>query len=665
MVTQLNGSPDQRGLPAVLAAVLPRGYKFGVHHLSTPPTRTEALCSAPPDTHPDKTFVEKHFLAISIDSRQRQAGGHDGGAIATGAGGPLQSDGDDDSYSQVLVLAIEVFIFTTAYASTFFVSKADSTGYLKLLGLPPGTPSPIKDICGAFISFLVAHRRRAGIQCVVNLFARAQNQYLFPGSVENAGKHVLDDRGLVRWWCKVLDLLVERERDGSNAVNDSGKQARKIWDSVRGYLVVPGLDHYETRAFLPRHPPGIGPVSPHWTLGHPTRLISHYCREYDWVPPRCLIPRYPDDPKSRFRDELDAEADRDKTRRLKETGAWKSVRTVDEFWDMMAFRQECSSGRLTGFIWVVLDPAKSEEDARESGANSTRDMINSAQADSQDTTMQTPTPSASFDSSSLSLSQLPPGTPPKRLARGGSVTTPSSAGSTNKAARAPTSPTSPSLRPKQPDGKKKSKRPRQLTGPIRPRDPLVKTASRNYLLSRTPTTSAYYWWPADRPGRGQVVVDETGYKRSVELLLRLDFATLPLAVGSTRRWVTEVATAAGVFWDKDAAKGKKDEQLQSRWGMVVEATREVTVMASGGASGGKAGAVAGGVNNLTGLVKRKRPAPDQAEALLSASPAAATAMAGPGSDGSQTGERPSVTAAAARVNVLDSGLVRKKKKMVE
>ncbi len=57
--------------------------------------------------------------------------------------------------------------------------------------------------------------------------------------------------------------------------------------------------------------------------------------------------------ESRFWDELDEEAA--SSADMKKTGNWKSVKSLDMFWEMMAYRQECSSGRMTGFIWLVFD----------------------------------------------------------------------------------------------------------------------------------------------------------------------------------------------------------------------------------------------------------------------------------------------------------------------
>ncbi len=257
---QVNGSSTS-ALLEKLAAVLPAGHKFGIHHLSTPPARTDPLFSAPPGEQPDKTYWENHFLAVSIDVPHGAAPSR----RASSAGG----ESKQAQKQRVFVLALEIFIFTTAYSTTLFVSKADSTGYLQLLQLPKGAPSPIREISSTFVTHLLEHRRREGIQLVVSLFARSQNQYLFPLSVENKGKHVLDDRGLVKWWCRVLDPLLLQPKSNEH------------WESVKGYLIVPGLERNEVRFFLPRGPA----AHEHWILGHPMERISHYTKEFDWVPP--------------------------------------------------------------------------------------------------------------------------------------------------------------------------------------------------------------------------------------------------------------------------------------------------------------------------------------------------------------------------------------------
>ncbi|KAF5013448.1 hypothetical protein FDECE_560 [Fusarium decemcellulare] len=542
--------PDTSDLRSRLAPVLPSGHEFSIYHISTPPTKTDPLYSPPPNERPERTYCENHFLAVSIEAPEQafESNGTPESAV-------------NGSKKQVLVLGVEVFIYTTARSTTLFVSKADSTGYLNLLKLPKGTPSPIREVCGTFVGFLVEKRKRKDVQFVINLFARAQDQYLFPGSVEYSGKHVLDDRGLIKWWCRVLDPLL----------GPAPKTTEALWKSAKGYIVVPGLETYETRALTPRK------ADSAWELTHPLERISHYYREFDWVPPRCLIPHFPDDPKSRFRDELDEEAASSMT--MKTTGSWKSVKTLDMFWEMMAYRQECSSGRMTGFIWLVFDD-KEEAPAIKS------------EESSQSTLAPPETPKKQR------IVQITPSTTPRKLF-------PSKADTAEKA------------KPK----KKKKPNKKTLKGPIIARQPRVKTHSRNYLLDQHTTTAYYSWTPE---GRGEKIVGESDYKRIVELLLHLDFATLNKAVGSTRRWLSEV--------------GSRD-----KWGVVVTGTREVPAVEAGEKKE---------VNNLSGLVKRKRTdsAPEEVQNKVN--------VLGAG----LVKKKPKEEASEQDVNVLSVGLVRKKPK---
>ncbi|KAK9780436.1 putative Histone acetylation protein-domain-containing protein [Seiridium cardinale] len=533
---------------------LPKGIKFTAHHLSTPPTITEPLCYPPAypaaqtnnsdsqsDTRarkPLKTYCEKHFLTVSIDA--------------------------PESKDQVLALALEIYIYTTAHLSIIFVSKADSTGYLELLKLPKGTPSPIREVTTTFISYLVANRRRRGIQFVVNLFARSQSQYLFPGSVKNSGKHILDDRGLVKWWCRVLNPLLQ----------DGGADKKK-WDKIHGYLIIPGLDDYETRAFLPR----TAAASKQWTLGHPLERISPYISDPvtygSNIPARCIIPTYPDDPKARFVQELEEST----SEKAKLVGGWKSPRTLDQFWEMMSFRQECSSGRLTGFIWLVFDPPTSTQ--RSTAASGTE---RSEAAFIQ-------SPNASFSAPPATPRTTRPLTPESSQGRLESTVTPSSA----------------PITPIKPRAKKLKKK--ALKGRIIPRQPKVKTQQRARFPKESET--AYYYWPEE--GRGQVVLDESGYTRAVELLLHLEFGTLEQAITSSTRWTKEVNF--GKSWSLEII-GQCEPPIRP------------TVSSTGKA-----------VNDLSSMIKKKRPAPDAIP------------------------DRPEVpTAEGAAVNTLGGSLIRKKAK---
>lgn len=517
-------------LPDLLADALPKEFAFKLYHVSTPPEKSEALYSATPGERPDKTYCESHFLAISIN---------------TGAA-------SEDDGGEVLAFAIEVLIYSTAYSTTLFVSKADSTGYLHLLNLPRGAPSPLKKISSIFLAYLTEKRARKGIKTVVSLFARAQDQYLFPGSVENNGKHVLDDRGLVKWWCHVLDPLLR------------GSTNSQVWDekAISGYLLVPGLDKYEVMQMLPSSGATINSGGG-WAVGHPLKDITRYHGD---IPPRSLIPHFPDDPKARFLDELDDESARSQGQ--SQSGHWKSVKSLDQFWEMMAFRQECSAGRMVGFIWVVFSPLSEPEPFSNDQGPSTESM--SLRAADNDI------------SEAIQASQETQSTHHDR----------------------------------HPSNKKK-----KLSGPIASRQPRIKTEHRTYAFA-IPEQTAYYTWPA--PSHGQIVLESKDYKRTNELLLRLDFSTLNFAKGSTRRWISEVRAEA-------------TSPMVSAFGAVISGRTELVKPDKTATSG---------ITTLNaGVVRKKRKAGAEENTVASAQDAAVV------SDSS-----------APKINVLGAGMVRKKAK---
>ncbi|KAF3023179.1 hypothetical protein E8E14_014227 [Neopestalotiopsis sp. 37M] len=585
MATASRPLPEAGALVAELAQVLPKDAKFTAYHISTPPTITEPLCYPPAKTRtqaststsqndlrarkPLKTYCEKHFLAIAICP--------------------------PGSTEQVLAFALEVYIYTTAHSSTLFVAKADSTGYLGLLNLPKGTPSPIREVTTTFISYLVANRARKGIQFVVNLFARSQSQYLFPGSVKNDGKHILDDRGLVKWWCRVLNPLLEGENTDT----------QKRWNNIHGYLIIPGLDDYETRAFLPR----TANAAKYWTLGHPLERISPYISDPvtygNNIPARCVIPTYPDDPKARFVEELEETT----AEKAKLSEGWKMPRSLDQFWEMMAFRQECSSGRLTGFIWLVFDPDSPRRPfpTVEGAARSTATAV-SAQL-GRPPRLLTPEPSQGMLEA---------------------MVTPPSVHST------PVNTT----KVKADERRTKRKAKKALKGPIIPREPKVKTHQRAHFPKQTET--AYYSWPVE--GRGQVILDESGYTRAVELLLHLEFGTLAHAVSSSARWAREVNF--GRHWSLTAV-GRRQLSSDIRIG-----------------DAGRA------VNDISSMIKKKRPADAAASEdanILNLGRSAANTLGGglirkKAKITSDEPASPPPSMDSTKVNTLGSGLVRKKPK---
>ncbi|KAK2772312.1 hypothetical protein FQN53_004645 [Emmonsiellopsis sp. PD_33] len=324
-------------LGKAIAQAAPKDVKLVVRHLVTKLASCPPLFSPPPGQSDEPTSWESHFLTVSIDSDARE-------------------DGTDNKSAELFVFAVEVLVYITANLTTVFVSKADSTGYLYRLKLPPTAKSLVRSVSTAFLSHIISIRQRPSVRLVLSLFARAQNQYLFPGSVENSHKHILDDRGLVKWWCRVLDPIL-RHSEAETKVETDGKtdectdrDTEATTASSTAYLIVPGCDKFESRTFFPPSAKLDRQDRPRWLNSYP---LNQICASPS-APPRCLIPRFPDDPKARFLEELDGEIP--ETQDENNRGQWRSIKTIEQFWEMMAYRQECSSGRLVGFLWMVINP---------------------------------------------------------------------------------------------------------------------------------------------------------------------------------------------------------------------------------------------------------------------------------------------------------------------
>ncbi|KAI5241248.1 hypothetical protein E4T43_05538 [Aureobasidium subglaciale] len=518
-----------------LEKVLGGGLQYRIHHLSTRPTKSDALFAAPPAQRPQRTHCESHFLTLSVTSTSSTS----------------NSISSQPQGGHVFVFAIEVLVYTTATLTTLFVSKADSTGFLS--PTPSQTrQSPIRPVTSTFITWLAETRQRPGIPLVVSLFARAQDQYLFPGSVDHGAKHVLDDRQLVKWWCKTLDPVLR------HPTTDDAY-------TTRAHAIVPGFDYHETTQFFPPSHRSDPVDSRKWRHGHPLLDIA----PDPSAPPRCLVPHFPDDPKARYLDELDAEIPDSQPSQTffspskKGNGMWKSIRTLDQFWDTMAFRQECSSGRMVGFIWLLFTP--------------TQPSIHSLE-----NTVTHLTPATSFNADDLLGADL-------------IFSSQESLGQASEVSRS---------------SPRKTSRRRKLSGPIVPRQPKIKSSSSN-MSSRSDKTISKEW---PEEGRGQIVLEHTSYTRVHDLLLRLDFSNADTATGSTRKWLAEVAAISNptADWGKEITGSNqlahpesitKSSQVNDISGMLVRKKRKNTddqVQAP-------AAVEASAVNILSASMIRKKP----------------------------------------------------------
>ncbi|KAL8772860.1 MAG: hypothetical protein Q9209_002205 [Squamulea sp. 1 TL-2023] len=445
---------DLPSLKAKLAVSLPKSHRFIIHYLCSPPTPSPAIYSAPPGQKPEKTICESHFLSVSIlHDRQR-----------------------------IQLFALEVLVYATRRLTTLFISKADSTGYIHLLNLPKGTPSPLRTISSIFITHLVRNRQQKSRQLVVSLFARAQDQYLFPGSIENPGKHVLDDRGLIKWWCRVLEPVLQSGNRDPPSPNPSLRPSKRTAKTTaKAYLRVPSCDLHETRSFFPLYVRRDPSLLSQW---HPNRdPLRDLAGRSPTFPERCLIPRFPDDPKSRFVDELDEELTepppdsqtKESPSKGKRPGRWKSVRSLEQFWELMAFRQECSSGRLVGFLWTVFTP--SDIEGRGNGVIPFAERLAS-----------TPYKSDGAQSSAPNVEQ-----PPRER-----LVVPAVLDVENQGCAPETVP--------------------QVIGP------------------------PDYGWPAEP---SPLILPTKHYARINRLLLSLDYANLEVAAESSKRWIEDVGMCAG------------------------------------------------------------------------------------------------------------------------
>lgn len=538
-------TPSRKSLRELLTEQLPKDVPFTFYHYSTPPSKSPALFSAPPHVKSERTYCESHFLSATIVPKD----------AAT-----------SQLPEELLVLAIEVLIYTTKRLTTIFVSKADSTGYLSELQLPRSqSGSPLKTICGTFVSWLARERQREGKKLVISLFARAQDQYLFPASIDNKSKHVLDDRGLVKWWCKVLDPIIweyqaeeDRKPFQERLADSNGSGSTSSETTAKGYLVIPGYEPYDTLRYVPASPVPNAPRR--WAAAHPLLQIA----PHPAAPPRCLVPHFPDDPKARFLDELDEELpDRgegvvvDGGTPSRSNGMWKSVKTLDQFWEFMAFRQECSSGRIVGFIWVVLTSPK--ESIPEEDEDTPSQFSEASQQSVIDSQESLPTP-----------------------------------------------------RKKKPVTKRRTK-PEKRTGPIPLVLPRIKSSSSNLSTSsatsststsKLPESSPYFRWPAS--SRGTICFSEKNYNRAHEVLIHSSFATRAATARSTQQFKKEVGVLGGA----------------SQWGWTVIGQKEVAAPAASAATsatpvtvmgvrkkrkeGDASAADANGANTLDAGLVRKR-----------------------------------------------------------
>lgn len=274
---------------------------------------------------------------------------------------------------RILVSAIEAAVYHIPATSSavLYVSKVDSTGQAT-------SPSPTSHLVRALLSFYVDPRTRplAVDHLWIQLFARAQAQYLFPNSAEYPGKRPLSDIKLCVWWKRVLSWVAAEAKPET---------------IIKPFYILPGCSELEAENSLRiASSSTASPTGLKWIYGHPYSLSE--------IPSPCpisieapnlghYIPNFDDDPKSRFLDEIAYTTEegikspvRKRSRTNEESGANKksvgeevstastkddrplgelSKVTPDEFWERMSFRQECVAGAITGFFTLIVSSSSS------------------------------------------------------------------------------------------------------------------------------------------------------------------------------------------------------------------------------------------------------------------------------------------------------------------
>ncbi|KAG6994135.1 hypothetical protein G7Y79_00047g083610 [Physcia stellaris] len=305
-----------------LGAALPHLKSIKINHISSEPERCESLYSQAPSQPAEETYREKHFLLASVQ--------HIPSAI-------------------IPVYGLEVIVYTTAQLTTIFVSKADSTGFMHLVQWPKWASSPMTTIASVFLRLLADVFQKPNKRLVVSLFARSQHTYLFPGSGDNDGKNVLSDSALIRWWARVMNLVMDLDQPEHDDTIEQAQRRIKAYPATsQVYLRVPGCSAAETKRFVPGSLNDSSPFRSVSLAADPFELLAPRAD----LPARCMIPHFYDDPKTRFADELDGYD------KLKSDGNWSSVTSLDGFWDLMQYRQECAAGKLVGFVWGVFTPSE-------------------------------------------------------------------------------------------------------------------------------------------------------------------------------------------------------------------------------------------------------------------------------------------------------------------
>lgn len=394
---------------------MPGSHSYAVDVLRSQPRRSHALFPHASNAKTSKVWHEEVFVVVSEkrevpvaaeDAVEGAMGAKNGDVKEDASGGPgnaaeraasdinpvppvastsapthgaNETSGPAQKTQQryVPVAGLEASLYTVPSTSTslLYISKVDTSG----LSPPSSGPSPTRTLALSFISYFVLNPPHNSTRVRVHVFARSQGQYLFPGSVDNKGKKVLDDKGLIRWWKRTIEKATLEVQ--------AAKQGAELPSPLKLFYLVPGLSYLESLPYVPAATPS---PSIAWTYSHPYSALSsplHPPAAPSDHPLTDHIPSFPDDPKSRFLHSLTSSSvsssgtpgDYDDVFLSLASNTFATGQTpaqmladierglererkrlvegvpggVEEWWERMAFRQECCAGQLVGFFVVA------------------------------------------------------------------------------------------------------------------------------------------------------------------------------------------------------------------------------------------------------------------------------------------------------------------------
>ncbi|WWC68528.1 uncharacterized protein I206_102457 [Kwoniella pini CBS 10737] len=282
-------------------STVPSPYELGLTVLLSEAKRTTSIFPHTPV--PPKCYQQEILVVLSSNLPLPQSNKINTDTSDTVDPSASSSKTENNDNRKVLVTAISAYLYTfpSNSSSILYISKIDSSGY---------TPIPLpltRILIVSFLTYFLDTLPNIRIQ----LFARAQKQYLFANSSKNLNKKVLSGSGLCKWWKGVYEetIITHMKSRSSSALYVGAQQSNKSQekeDYKLNYLI-PGYEELESLNLL-----GKGKELPNdlkWSYIPPfnTPIFASSSSKSNTNLPESLatlIPSLPDDPKTRFLEEL-------------------------------------------------------------------------------------------------------------------------------------------------------------------------------------------------------------------------------------------------------------------------------------------------------------------------------------------------------------------------